>query len=210
MAGGAATLSRMQPVTLRTQRLALSIPTAADAAAVTSAARDPEVPRWTTLPSPYERVHADEFIAKASQWWRDDAEYTWAIRFDGVFAGMIGLHAVAAGRSVHGGTAELGYWLAASARGRGLLREAGRAVLDFGFAAPVSLARIEWRAIVGNVASARAAQALGFRYEGRQRQSLADPRGRHDGWVAGLLADDDRAPVPWPALDEADPRVRAP
>ena len=50
------------------------------------------------------------------------------------------------------------------------------------------------------ITSARAARALGFRYEGLQRQALTSPRGRDDGWMAALLPDDDRTPVDWPVL----------
>ncbi|MDO8382732.1 MAG: GNAT family protein [Microbacterium sp.] len=186
----------MEPVTLRTARLELSIPTHVDVDAITEAAQDPEVPRWTTLPSPYTRADAEEFIGKAASWWELTSELTWGIRIDGSWIGMIGLHA-----TQPGGDAEIGFWMAKSARGKGFLTEAAARVVDFAFAEPLSLARVEWRAIVGNVASARAARALGFRYEGLLRQGLSDVRGRHDGWVAGLLASDDRTPQPWPVLD---------
>lgn len=185
----------MQPVTLRTARLELSIPTEADVDAITAAAQDPEVPRWTTLPSPYHRSHAEDFIAKAAAWWQEQSELTWGIRVDGAWIGMIGLHG-----TKPAGAAEIGFWMDAAARGHGYVSEAARAVVDFGFAEPLSLARIEWRAIVGNVASARTARSLGFRYEGLVRQGLCDLRGRHDGWVAGLLPSDDRTPVDWPIL----------
>ncbi|MFS0712706.1 GNAT family N-acetyltransferase [Microbacterium sp. 2P01SA-2] len=185
----------MEPVTLRTARLELSIPTLEDVDAITAAAQDPEVPRWTTLPSPYTREHAEEFIAKAAAWWDEQSELTWGIRRDGEWIGMIGLHRVAAG-----GAAEIGFWMSAAARGHGYLSEAARAVIDFGFGEPLALARIEWRAIAGNVASARTARRLGFRYEGMLRQGLSDLRGRHDGWIAGILPTDDRAPQPWPVL----------
>ncbi|MCR2785154.1 MULTISPECIES: GNAT family N-acetyltransferase [unclassified Microbacterium] len=186
----------MQTVTLRTARLELSIPTEADADAITAAAQDPEVPRWTTLPFPYERAHADDFIAKAAQWWAAETELTWAIRLDGAWIGMIGL------QHLHvGGDAEIGFWLAAHARANGYLTEAARAVIDFAFAAePLDLKRIEWQAIVGNIPSARTARTLGFRYEGTMRQKLVNPRGRDDGWVAGLLPTDDRSPADWPIL----------
>jgi len=52
----------MVPVTLHTDRLVLSIPTEADIDAITAACQDPEVPRWTTVPSPYTRKNAVEFI----------------------------------------------------------------------------------------------------------------------------------------------------
>lgn len=186
----------MEPVTLHTPRLELSIPVAADIDAITEAAQDPEVPRWTTLPSPYARSHAEDFISRAATWWSEETELTWGIRVDGSWVGMIGLHRVSRSED-----AEIGFWMAAPARGRGYLTEAAASVIDFAFAEPLSLARIQWRAVVGNVPSARTARALGFRYEGTLRQALVDPRGRHDGWVAGLLPTDDRGPQSWPVLE---------
>jgi hypothetical protein len=32
------------------------------------------------------------------------------------------------------------------------------------------------------------------------RLGLTSGRGRDDGWIAGLLASDDRTPVDWPVL----------
>ena len=185
----------MEPVTLRTPRLELSIPTDFDVDAITIAAQDPEVPRWTTLPSPYERSHAEDFVDRAGEWWHTGTELTWAIRTGGSWIGMMGLHG-----AQPGGAAEIGFWMAASARGHGYVTEAARAVIDFGFAEPLGLARIQWRAVVGNLASARTARSLGFRYEGLLRQGLSDVRGRHDGWIAALLPTDDRAPQTWPIL----------
>ena len=185
----------MEPVTLRTARLELSIPVPADIDAITDAAQDPDVPRWTTLPAPYERSHAEDFVALSLRRWEAGTDLVWAVRVAGAWVGSVGLHGVKPG-----GDAEIGFWMAKHARGHGYLTEAAARVIDFAFAAPVSLARIEWRAVVGNVASARAARTLGFRYEGMLRQALSDPRGRHDGWVAGLLATDDRVPRAWPVL----------
>jgi len=109
---------------------------------------------------------------------------------------MVGLHRL--GR----GDGELGYWMTAAARGQGLLTEAARAVVDWGFSPDgLGLARIEWRAVTGNVPSARAARALGFRYEGLLRQALLHSTGRRDdAWIAGLLPGDDRTPQEWTVL----------
>lgn len=187
----------MQPVTLRTERLELSVPTASDVDAITAGAQDPEVPRWTTLPSPYERRHAEDFVKLAAEWWDAETELTWGIRVDGTWIGMMGLHG-----PTRGGAAEIGFWAAAPYRGHGYVTEAARAVIDFGFGEPLGLARIQWKANVGNIPSARTARSLGFRYEGLLRQALHDPRGRYDGWIAALLPTDDRAPQPWPVLDD--------
>ncbi|NHW87532.1 GNAT family N-acetyltransferase, partial [Escherichia coli] len=56
--------------------------------------------------------------------------------------------------------------------------------------AALGLARVEWRANVGNVASRRAAEKAGFVLEGTARRAL-NPRGdRVDAWVGALLAED--------------------
>ena len=97
---------------------------------------------------------------------------------------------------------ELGYWVSPQARGRGFITEASRAVLDWAFSSDgPALVRIEWHASAGNVASARTARALGFRYEGLRRQALVNSRGRDDGWAAALLVTDDRSPQIWPVLE---------
>ena len=185
----------MRPVTLRTERLVLRAPTSADVDAISEACQDPEIPRWTTVPSPYGRADAEDYVRLVSEWWENGSQTVWAAYADGKLVASIGLHHIVEHST--GGDAELGYWVAAPARGRGYLTEAARAVIDWGFT-ELGLARITWRAVVGNIPSARSARTLGFRFEGTHRRFLTGPRGRDDGWMAGLLRTDDRIPVPWP------------
>ncbi|MBO0979222.1 GNAT family N-acetyltransferase [Microbacterium sp. SD291] len=187
----------MEPVTLTTERLVLRAPADPDVEAIERACQDPEIPRWTTVPSPYTREHAVSFIEMVAKGWAEDHEYVWAIRADGTLVGMIGLHDVTP--NVDGAHAEIGYWMVPEARGRGYLGEAARAVVDWAFA-DRGLVRLGWRAVAGNIPSARTARSLGFRYEGLQRLALTGPRGRDDGWFAGILATDDRTPQDWPVL----------
>lgn len=187
----------MEPVTLRTERLVLSLPTDDDVDAIFEACQDPDTQRYTTVPSPYERRHAEEFVPRVAAEWESGTHVTWAMREGDVLAGLIGLYRLN-GR----GDGELGYWVSPWSRRRGLLVEAARAVVDWGFSPDgLGLSRIEWNAVVGNTGSARSGRALGFRYEGLRRQALVSSTGRDDGWVAGLLAADDRTPQPWPVLD---------
>jgi RimJ/RimL family protein N-acetyltransferase len=187
----------MEPVTLHTERLELSAPTEADVEAIFAACQDADIQRYTTVPSPYTRADAEAFVPRVASEWESGAHLTWAMREGGTLTGMIGLYRVD-GK----GSGELGYWVAPGSRGRGLLTEASRAVIDWGFSADgLGLDRIEWHAVVGNIASARAARTLGFHYEGLRRQALVGSRGRDDGWSAALLRDDDRMPVAWPVLD---------
>lgn len=189
----------MDAVTLRTARLELSPPRASDIDAIYEACQDPDTQRYTTVPSPFERRHADEFVPRVAAQWDEGSHLTWAMREGDVLSGMIGLY-----RLDGAGAGELGYWVSPWSRRRALITEASHAVLDWGFAAEGGdLRRIEWRAVAGNVASARAARTVGFRYEGMLRDGIAGKNGREDCWIAGLLRTDDRAPHPWPVLDAA-------
>ena len=58
-------------------------------------------------------------------------------------------------------TAEAGVFLAASARGRGIVTRAVAAMLDWAFTER-GLHRVEWRCAPGNLASRRFAERLGF------------------------------------------------
>ena len=188
----------MEPVALHTERLTLSIPTVADVDDIFEACQDPGIQRYTTVPSPYERHHAEEFITKVAQEWAVDQHVTWAIREGDRLVGMIGLYRLD-GR----GGGEIGYWMAPWGRGGGRLVEAANAVIDWGYdPGGAKLARIEWRAVAGNIGSARVARTLGFRYEGLLRLGLSGGEGRDDGWVAGLLVTDERTPQPWALLGD--------
>ncbi|MBP2437189.1 GNAT family N-acetyltransferase [Microbacterium amylolyticum] len=183
-----------EPVTLRTDRLVLTPPTSADADAVYEACQDPEIQKFTTVPSPYRHDHATGFIALTEKGWADGTSFTWAFRAGGEFAGLVGLD------DVRDGSAEIGFWAAPSARGSGYVTEAARAAVDFAFG-PMRLSRLEWHAVVGNEASARVAQKLGFQLEGTRRSALSHEfDGRHvrfDGWLAGLLSTDPRTEATW-------------
>ena len=150
----------MDTVTLRTARLELSPPREGDADAIFAACQDERLQRYTTVPSPYTREHAEGFIEKSRGWWESGSEATWAIRDGDTLVGMIGLHRLV------DGTGEIGYWMAAPARGRGLLTEAAHAVIDWGFSPDgLALKRIALQSqtelTVRSSLEARAAQAGG-------------------------------------------------
>ncbi|MGO2745472.1 GNAT family N-acetyltransferase [Microbacterium sp.] len=181
----------MEPVTLHTDRLVLRATTTDDIDAIFAACQDPAIPRFTSVPSPYSREDAEGFVRLVADWWADGSQTVWAVTSQGVLAGVVGLH------HIDQGSAELGYWTVAEHRGQGFTTEAARAAVEWGFAA-LGLARISWRAVAGNIASARIARAVGVRYEGTMRQAFMHGEYRDDGWVGGVLASDDRTPVEWP------------
>ncbi|MGH8825296.1 MAG: GNAT family N-acetyltransferase [Jiangellaceae bacterium] len=182
----------MRPFELRDDRVLLSVPTRDDVDRLTDLCQDEQVQRWTTVPVPYRRRDADWFVRElVAPGWDNGQELTWAVRdpADHRVLGMIGL------RLEGDGSAEVGFWLAAEARGRGLMSSAVRLVVAHGLEpGGLALARVLWYAHVGNWASRRVAWRAGFRFEGTVRSHLVQRGARRDAWVATLMRDDPREP----------------
>src|SRR6266496_3402835 len=88
--------------------------------------QDPQMQRWTTIPVPYEREHAVNFLTRLiPNGWRDGGMWAWAIEYDGQFAGTIDL------RDGEGGTGELepqgNWWKVPELEGGGIRLRAFRA-----------------------------------------------------------------------------------
>ncbi|MEO8907248.1 MAG: GNAT family N-acetyltransferase [Microbacteriaceae bacterium] len=201
----------MRATVLRSERLVLVVPTTADIDVITRCCRDAAVQQWTTVPSPYSRDDAEQFVRGVVEpGWRMGTATTWGIRTDeqAPLIGMIGLDGIS-----HGG-AEMGFWLCAPARGSGIMSEAVQLVCDFGFAsagdaestdpgaqpgAGLGLLLIQWHAIAGNVTSASVARRAGFQFEGVRRLGGVQRGTRVDIWSAALVSTDARRPVEdWP------------
>ena len=89
------------------------------------------------------------------------------------------------------GAAEIGYWMARPARGRGAATAAVRALCRWAFAQPaLALDLIEWHCEAGNVASRRVAEKAGFLIEGTLRARLRHRGTRVDAWVGSRLRTD--------------------
>ncbi|MPV90163.1 bifunctional GNAT family N-acetyltransferase/nucleoside triphosphate pyrophosphohydrolase family protein [Georgenia ruanii] len=184
----------MEPFALRSSdgTLLLSVPTADDVDRIAAVCAEVDIQRWTTVPSPYTRADAERFVTGVvPDGWRAGSP-TWAVRTvtDGAaqLVGMVGLHEVADGKG------ELGYWLAADARGRGVMTRAVGVVLDAAFDR-LGLHTVGWRADVDNWPSWKLAWRNGVRKEGTVR-ALNPRRGTWaDGWIGTIQRDDPREPV---------------
>lgn len=176
----------MDPVVLTADDLLLRCWRPADADAVHRACQDPEIRRWTTVPSPYTTADATRFVTGAAGEWAGGTGTPFGV-FDaatGELAGAVGLHLQPERRG-----AEIGYWTAPWSRGRGVAERAARLVARWAFEA-LGLRRLDWRAVVGNHASRLVALRLGMRMEGVVRSGLRpheDGGEPVDGWVAGML-----------------------
>ena len=140
--------------------VALRPPAPSDVDAITAAVQDPEIPRYTMVPSPYTAADAVAFVDKAVSSWRSgtDASFVVVDRTSGALLGAIGLHQLdAEARQAH-----VGYWVAAAARGRGVATRALTLVAGWALG-PVGLRRVRALVFTDNPWSQRVLEKAGFR-----------------------------------------------
>lgn len=183
--------------------------TTAEADRVFELCQDPEIQRWTTIPSPYPREAAESYVTDFAQAaWRQLAEGSfttqtegpeliWGIRV-GEGSSLAGLWG-SIGLKIHGaGQVEIGWWLGSGARGHGIVRASVALLLETAFspAAPIRAEAVLWHAFVGNLPSARIAQRTGFAYTG-EVEKFDRPH-----WSAVIHPGDPIAPRnDWPDLE---------
>ena len=179
----------MKTPVLSSKRLTLGAITTLDAEPIFEYCQDPDIQRFTRVPVPFERSHAEQFTSGVEA---TDSSCVWAIRENSALVGTVGLRFIAPG------TAECGYWIGRPFRGRGLMTEALGTVVDHAFDG-FGLDRVVWEAAVANIASAVVARRIGFRFDGTEPLGL-ELRGEHfDAWRASLHRSDDRtAKDGWP------------
>ena len=133
-----------------------------DIDALVAICQDPAIPRWTRVPQPYTRRDAEAWIAvseldlqagHAIDWFAVDDQ-------DEVLASLAIQHIRADER-----IGEVGYWVAAAARGQGIATRGVRLVTDWGLGA-LGLATLEIMTHEDNAASQGVARAAGYEHTG--------------------------------------------
>jgi RimJ/RimL family protein N-acetyltransferase/DNA-binding CsgD family transcriptional regulator len=189
------------PPILSDGRVTLRPPASTDAHDILEGCQDPEIIRWTTVPSPYDLSDARTFLndrLTPTQWWRNP---TWVItEADNRWIGTVDL------RPDGQGAAEIGYMIAPGHRGRGIGTAAIRLACTWALQ-QWGLQVITWQALVGNLASRALAQRVGFRIHAETfRLGLAHRGERVDSWYGELLASDLTPPTP---ANTTSPRAKA-
>jgi len=153
--------------TLETERLILRKMVLNDAEAVFAYASNSEVSRYTLWETHRSIEDSRAFLEFATQKYENGGEPDWGIVYkgNGCLVGACGLVNWEADHA----RAEVGFVLSREYWGRGLMSEAVRAMLRFGFER-MNLNRIEARCIAENAASARVMEKAGMAYEGTLRQ----------------------------------------
>jgi RimJ/RimL family protein N-acetyltransferase len=154
---------------LETERLLLRRMRLDDAEAMFAYASDPEVTRYVLFETHRSVEDSESFLRLATEGYERGDFGSWGVvlKDSGAFVGTCGMDV---GYAPEHARAELGYVLSREHWGKGLMPEAVRAVIRFGFRR-VGLNRIQARCIAENAASARVMEKAGMTYEGTLRES---------------------------------------
>ena len=155
------------PPTLETERLVLRKMKPEDAGGVFAYASDPEVSRYVLWETHRTVEDSRAFLDLVGRRYETGGEPEWGMVYkgDGRFVGSCGFVAW----DPEHARAEMGYVLHRGYWGRGLVPEAVRAMIRFGFER-MDLNRVEARCLAENAASARVMEKAGMAYEGTLRQ----------------------------------------
>lgn len=165
---------------------------------------DPDMVRWTAIPTPYDRSMSEQFVFTViPRGWDDQTHRGWAIEAvddegRSRFAGNIDIRQ----RPI----ADIGFALHPWARRRGVMARAVRLAVDWALTEG-GVEIVHWRSHVGNESSLRVAHATGFTLHGLVPGMLLE-RGRVlDAWTGSIrFGDTPYAREPWAqaALLESD------
>ena len=176
---------RAEEVELRTERLLLRPFRLDDVDEVFEYAKDPQWAQYLGghIPQPYTRRDAEQFVAHAvlASW---DAHPVFAVELDGRVSGGVDLD-----MKQIDDIAELGYALAKPHWGKGLMPEAARAAVDWGFE-QLGLAKVYAMVDVRNARSLRVMEKLGMAREGVLRSHASVRGNRIDVAAYGLVRED--------------------
>ncbi|MGH8985251.1 MAG: GNAT family N-acetyltransferase [Acidimicrobiia bacterium] len=134
-----------------------------DVDGVVAVCQDEEAARFTTIPWPYERRHAVEWVEESTRCWADGVRASFVILDVSTdeLIGSLGLVRLEPDL----GLAEVGYLVKRTARGRGFAPRAVRLVVPW-VLRDLGYQRLELQTDVRNRASQRVAEKAGFRREG--------------------------------------------
>jgi len=148
-----------------------------DIDAIFNACQDPLIPQFTTVPATYTIDHAIDFVRSDPFSFAERRELRFVIDYgngaDTNFAGVISLHTI----NIKNHTAEIGYWMDKSLRGKGIGTIAAKMITDYGFRS-LGFRRIDGLVDVDNLASQKLLTSAGFQKEGILRNKVSREDGR--------------------------------
>lgn len=161
--------------TLQYGRISLRPPAESDVQKIFDACQDPLIPRFTTVPAQYTLAHALDYVQRVPASLELRREFPFIIEFgvgdEKVFSGAISFHSI----SLENSRAEVGYWIDAPMRGKGIGTIATKIITNYGFRT-MGFRRIEAAVDIDNTASQKLLISAGYSKEGvlAQRVTRSD------------------------------------
>jgi RimJ/RimL family protein N-acetyltransferase len=156
----------------------------ADTPAIVAACQDPEIPRWTRVPEPYDEGAAAEWAVESKRQ-QQAGEGLHLLMVDAEtddLLGSIGVHDI----NRIDRRCDIGYWLAREARGRGVMTRAVTLLSEWAFD-NLPVERIEITIEPSNAASRAVAERAGYTFEGVLRSHTVIKGRRRDMAMYSLL-----------------------
>ncbi|MCX4391121.1 GNAT family N-acetyltransferase [Micromonospora peucetia] len=135
-----------------------------DATALIAAYRDPVLRRWTRAPVTT-IAEARRFLTEARRDWDDGHRFSFAVLEPSPTGETLVAQVILKNVTEGGEDAEVGYWTAAPARGRGVAPRALTAVTEWAFARLAGLRRLDLMHQIDNPASCRVAEKAGYPFQ---------------------------------------------
>jgi hypothetical protein len=150
--------------------LTLRAPEERDISEIFEGCKDPLIPVFTRIPSHYTMGHAEFYVRERSpNAFTSQTELQLTLEYgngdDAKFAGCFSFHSMDLREHV----AEIGYWLAAPMRGKGLGTTATKMLTQFGFES-IGFERIEAVVNIENLASRNLLLNAGYTLDGIMRK----------------------------------------
>jgi len=177
-------VARLPTITAPSGRFVLRAFRAADASALVKHINSSRIAeRVSNIPHPYEKAHADLWLGRL----RDEHEQSHYVhRIDFAIAVADEVVGSVAFINIDGHKAQLSYWLGEEFHGKGIMPEALRLVVDFGFDV-CGFARIWGYTWENNRASQRVLEKVGFEKEGVHRKEWLKNGVYHDSVMYAVV-----------------------
>jgi RimJ/RimL family protein N-acetyltransferase len=141
--------------------------------------QDPLIPKFTRIPANYQMANAEHYVRDRSpNGFTMQTEIQLVLEYDGKFAGALSFHTLVLDEA----KAEIGYWLTAETRGKGIATAATKLLTGYGFET-IGFHRIEALVVESNKPSLKVLANAGYQQEGVMRDRAFQKDGTRENMI---------------------------
>ena len=165
--------------TLQYGLITLRKPEERDIVPIFEGVQDPLIPKFTRIPANYQMANAEHYVRERSpNGFTMQTEIQLVLEYDGNFAGALSFHTLVLDEA----KAEIGYWITAEARGKGIATAATKLLTGYGFET-IGFHRIEALVVESNKPSLKVLTKAGYEQEGVLRDKSCCGDGTRENMV---------------------------